>query len=428
MRSMIRTHRVCYLLVLMLAVVPAGLRALSWRTAARPVDAEMAQAGETLFNHEWYVGDPLCTGGDGLGPVFNATSCVACHHQGGVGGSGGLEHNVTLFTVAPASPGESVGQGVIHARATHPTLQETLSLVDPSLPAISQPRLNQLIVLRGDGRQCVSMPANVQFSQRNTPALFGSKLIDEIPDRVLIGQERREQMRLGPANADDETRPAGRVARLSDGRIGKFGWKGQSASLADFVQAACANELGLGNPGQAQPRSLAKPSYEPAGLDLTQEQCDQIAAFCASLSRPKERLKDELTNVEAGKRIFSKIGCADCHVPNLGSIEGLYSDLLLHRMGKDLVGGGSYGERPRTVPDLPIVDEPQPNEWRTPPLWGVADSAPYLHDGRAATLEEAIQMHGGQGRSSADRFRALSSPEQAQLIAFLSSLCAPHAD
>jgi CxxC motif-containing protein (DUF1111 family) len=235
-------------------------------------------------------------------------------------------------------------------------------------------------------------------------------------------------MRWGVANAVDETRPVGRVARLSDRRIGKFGWKGQSASLSDFVQAACANELGLGNPGQAQPRSLAKPGYEPAGLDLTQEQCDQIAAFCASLSRPIERFKDESAACEPGKRTFNKIGCADCHAPNIGSIDGLYSDLLLHRMGKDLVGGGSYGERPRTVPDLPIVDEPQPGEWRTPPLWGVADSAPYLHDGRAATLEEAIQMHGGQGSSSADRFRALSAPEQAQLIAFLCSLRAPHAD
>src|SRR5262249_19943231 len=241
-------------------------------------------------------------------------------------------------TIAPASSGEPARQGVIHAHATHPSLQETLSLVDPSLPAISQPRLNQLIVLRGDGRQCVSMPANVQFSQRNTPALFGSKLIDEVPDRVLIAQERREQMRWGVANAVDETRPVGRVARLSDRRIGKFGWKGQSASLSDFVQAACANELGLGNPGQAQPRSLAKPSHEPAGLDLTQEQCDQIAAFCASLSRPIERFKEELTNAEAGKRTFTRLGCADCHAPNLGSIEGLYSDLLLHRMGKDLVG------------------------------------------------------------------------------------------
>ena len=66
-----------------------------------------------------------------------------------------------------------------------------------------------------------------------------------------------------------------------------------------------------------------------------------------------------------------------------------------------------------------------PSEWRTPPLWGVADSAPYLHDGRAATLEEAIRLHSGQGARSAGNFAGLKSAEKAQLIAFLKALRAP---
>src|SRR5207247_1863469 len=113
----------------------------------------------------------------------------------------------------------------------------------------------------------------------------------------------------------------------------RFGWKAQTASMSDFVRAACANELGLGNPGQAQPKPLSNQSYQPPGLDLTAEQCDQITAFVASLSRPVEKTPQdpkEKENVVAGKKIFNSIGCASCHTPDLGGVSGLYSDLLLH--------------------------------------------------------------------------------------------------
>ena len=194
------------------------------------------------------------------------------------------------------------------------------------------------------------------------------------------------------------------------------------------MQAACANELGLGNPSQAQPRPLNRPDYQPPGLDLTAEQCDQLTAFVAALPRPEERLPEEpraKLDATAGKRAFHAIGCADCHSPNLGSVEGIYSDLLLHRMSETMqAAGGSYDESVVPVPDLP-VDGASPREWRTPPLWGVADSAPYLHDGRAATLEEAIRLHGGQGLRSAQRFQAASPIERDQLIAFLKTLRAP---
>src|SRR6185437_3299292 len=118
---------------------------------------------------------------------------------------------------------------------------------------------------------------------------------------------------------------------------------------ASFVQAACANELGLGNPGQAQPRPLSKPWYQPGGYDLTLEQCDQITAFVASLPRPIERLPDEsLLRGDAveGKQVFHRIGCADCHMADVGEVKGLYSDLLLHDMGQPLEGGGSYNDDP----------------------------------------------------------------------------------
>jgi CxxC motif-containing protein (DUF1111 family) len=421
-----RTYRLWYLLIVLLALAPAGVRLLVWQLTRSPaVDPAMARAGEKLFKHDWKPNDPLSPGGDGLGPVYNATSCVACHNQGGPGGGGGLEHNVTTFTVR--GPGKEARQGVVHAFGVWS--RETLHDVDPSLPTVSQPSLEQVVVLAGRGNHCLQFPSGVHVSQRNTPALFGAKLIDDIPDRVILAEAKSQRVKWGMAPADDENVPVGRALRLANGRVGRFGWKAQMATLTEFVQAACANELGLGNPGQAQPVPLYErnPSSRAPGLDLTAEQCDQLTSFCASLPRPVERLPKDVTadQATAGKQLFGTIGCANCHTPKLGSADGIYSDLLLHRMGRDLVGGGSYGEPPIPVPDSPGDDGPSPSEWRTPPLWGVADSAPYLHDGRAATLEEAIHMHGGQARRSAERFAHLRGADQGNLIAFLRTLRAP---
>jgi CxxC motif-containing protein (DUF1111 family) len=425
-------NRAWYLLIALAALAPAGWKVATWRPAPKPqpLDDAMVQAGETLFNHKWTEKDPLAVanGGDGLGPVFNANSCATCHHKGGVGGSGGNDHNVTVFTVRPATGQGKSREGVVHASATKKDYQENLALADSRLPPIERPTLTQVVALRGSSNHCIQFPQGIHVSQRNTPALFGAKLIDEIPERVIVANQRGQQLKWGMAPSDGEDVPVGRALRLADGRLGRFGWKAQSASLSDFVQAACANELGLSNPGQAQPRPLGQPGYQSPGYDLTLEQCNQLTSFCASLPRPAERLPGEplaRENAEKGKKLFRSVGCADCHTPDLGSVEGIYSDLLLHRMGQPLEGGGSYNEPPLPRPDGTPGDGPSPGEWRTPPLWGVADSAPYLHDGRAANLEEAIEMHGGQGTRSAQRFKGLAPSEQTQLIAFLKSLKAP---
>jgi CxxC motif-containing protein (DUF1111 family) len=87
----------------------------------------------------------------------------------------------------------------------------------------------------------------------------------------------------------------------------------------------------------------------------------------------------------------------------------LFSDLLLHDMGPGLADG--------------IVQEGATgSEFRTAPLWGVAASAPYLHDGRAATLAEAISAHGGEAQEARDRFLALDAEARAALVAYLESL------
>ncbi|HUG91357.1 MAG TPA: di-heme oxidoredictase family protein [Planctomycetaceae bacterium] len=412
--------------------VPLVVRWATWPESRRhDLHASAVAAGKELFLHEWTPGDALSPGGDGLGPVFNATSCVACHRDPIAGGSGPIDANVTTFVIRPTVADRPLRQGVVHAAATSAEFRERLQHLHPSLPEELPPPEPELPTMAGCFAPSFVLPEGIDLSQRNTPALFGARLIDEIPDEAIIAGERRQRLKWGLATHDVEHAPVGRALRLPDGRVGRFGWKGQTPSLAGFVQAACANELGLGNPGQAQPVSLAKADYAAPGLDLTQEQCDQITAFCASLERPVEIIPTdaiERGQAQAGKKLFHTLGCADCHTPDLGGVEGLYSDLLLHRMGRELRGGGGYDDPPLPLPtpdDESDESGPHPTEWRTPPLWAVADTAPYLHDGRAETLHEAILLHDGQGKAAADRFRSLPPEDQTRLLAFLNTLRAP---
>jgi CxxC motif-containing protein (DUF1111 family) len=87
----------------------------------------------------------------------------------------------------------------------------------------------------------------------------------------------------------------------------------------------------------------------------------------------------------------------------------LYSDLLLHDMGPDLEDGV-------------VQAQAQGADWRTTPLWGLGERTRYLHDGRARTLQGAIQAHGGEAATAATNFRALTPADREALLAFLSAL------
>jgi len=130
-----------------------------------------------------------------------------------------------------------------------------------------------------------------------------------------------------------------------------------------------------------------------------------------------------------GYRLFEQVGCATCHTPQLGQVNGLYSDLLLHDMGESssdvatYYGGSASPGSPGNVADARATGAPaMASEWRTPPLWGVADSAPYLHDGRARTLDEAIRLHDGQAKEIAERYAKLERGDRRLLLQFLHSL------
>src|SRR4051794_32413200 len=86
--------------VLALALAPAWKAVeWAWGSPIKAVDARAAAAGEVLFRHEWTANDPLASG-DGLGPVFNARSCLDCHNQGAPGGGGPIDKNVTVYGLA----------------------------------------------------------------------------------------------------------------------------------------------------------------------------------------------------------------------------------------------------------------------------------------------------------------------------------------
>jgi CxxC motif-containing protein (DUF1111 family) len=446
-------------------LVVAGLAVgLAKEGSRRPLDAPAARGeaavaarpdGKELFTREWLPRDARAHGGDGLGPVFNDSSCVARHNLGGVGGGGPKAKNVTIVTpfgggTPNGVPPHPIGPSfVLHRHSTDEDFVKWRAQQESGLgkfPVFANQgqdatlhRALSFSVLNGGGNR---------LTQRQTTALFGAGAIDAIPDRVLEEAEARKFA--------DFPEVTGRVSPLEKGGIGRFGWKAQVGRLEEFVLTACAVELGLQVPGKEQPPLPHKKDYKAPGLDMNEAECASLVKFIRDLPAPPEQRPAATAAakyVSGGKELFATVGCATCHTPKLGDAEGIYSDLLLHDMGEQLSdAGSSYGvfrPTPNPVtnpkPAEPKPEEPKPAEivksksgalpaaarlaapaeWRTPPLWGVRDSAPYLHDGRAETLEDAIAHHGGEAQRSQTKFAALKFEERQQLVAFLKTLVAP---
>jgi CxxC motif-containing protein (DUF1111 family) len=389
---------------------------------APQAEASVRQAGLVLFEHEWKPGDTMA-GGDGLGPVFNERSCVACHFQGGVGGGGDSRHNVASFEVHPATGRPDVQGGAIHSFATSKECRETWKGVHEFFPVVpgGVKVVGSCFVETRDFD-----PVRVQ--DVNPTALYGAGWVDRISSKSILHRRRQRSWQVIGREllADLGAVTPGRPRRLPDGRIGKFGWKAQFATLEEFVAAACANELGLGNPLMEQARPWARrASLARVDADLNPAQFASLVSFVDTLPRPVEVAPADpraRAQVERGRALFESVGCALCHTPELGGVTGIYSDLLLHRVIDSNSQGGGYAE----VPTVPLPeDHPLPDEWKTPPLWGVADSAPYFHDGGSATLEAAILRHRADAASVTRAYEALPELDRAAVIDFLKTLKAP---
>ncbi|MEI7776604.1 MAG: di-heme oxidoredictase family protein [Verrucomicrobiota bacterium] len=273
------------------------------------------------------------------------------------------------------------------------------------------------------GVETIPAQANVT-AFRQTTALFGLGLIEAIPDATILKGVRTKPVNgvLGKASIVQDV-----VSGQS--RVGRFGWKAQQATILAFAGDAYLNEMGITNrlfPSEnapngntallkqldkvADPEDQTDPVTGKAGIDLNSD-------FMRLLAPPVPQALT--TSTAFGAMFFVSTGCSDCHTPsmktgpspitpiNLKAIY-LYSDLLLHDMG--------------TLGDGIVQGNADAREMKTPPLWGVSTSAPYLHDGRAATLDEAIQAHDGEGAFAKNHYLKLTSDQQKLLIEFLKSL------
>jgi CxxC motif-containing protein (DUF1111 family)/DNA-directed RNA polymerase subunit RPC12/RpoP len=376
------------------------------RPAQKPavIDAAQLAEGKHLFEHEWQAHDKLAASGDGLGPVFNGRSCVECHFQAGVGGSGTNAHNVHVFEVLPNHDGGELQEGVIHAFAINGQLEsptQVMSLFNfPKVP------------FRTKSGNVTRVLDAVRTVFVNTPALWGNGLIDQISNQELINLEKTQPL-------------TGHLRKSADGQIGKFGWKSQIATLHQFVGSACAAELGLSNSVRPQQVPQTYQDDKTASKDITDEQLTSLVNFVASIPAPRQVLPTDstaLASVHEGNKLFTTVGCATCHVRDVGVAAGVYSDFRLHLIA---TGAETYYEKDAQPVYTPGGSVAQLGEWKTAPLWGVADTPPYWHDGSAVTLRDAILKHAEEGQYVADRFRSLGSDQQQHLLAFLGSLKAP---
>ena len=296
---------------------------------------------------------------DGVGARFNEHSCVGCHSVPKPGGSGTAANTFVIVAKSIAD----AGGGHVFQR-----LQRTSNGID-------------------------ELAAPVGASRRKPPPLFGLGLLDG----VALKQPS------APAPGPDKI--IGRIGGTA-ARAGRFGWKARVPDIETFVATAFAQELGL-------PRRAEGQTYPDIAIE-------EVAGFVRLLGPPPPHEADAAA--AAGERIFTETGCAQCHTPSLrltpqaaresgGQPEiRAYSDLLLHNMGPGLADGISEGRA-------------GPADFRTPPLWGVAASGPpYLHDGRARDLAEAIGLHDGEARNTRLRWERLSSAERDALIRYLQTL------
>ena len=396
--------------------------------------ARLFQFGDALFGHEFRASDgwgasasvePLQRVHRGRRGGLDGFSCAGCHSLGGPDGAG---------------------------------------------------TATQSAYLRGDGDDIRSAVP------RNPPALIGLGFVQALAAEMTQELQYRQGEALADAAADGEAVEVvlsskgvgfGRLVARPDGSVDDsglegidadlvvkpFGWKGTFPSLRRAIEDAALVHFGIESYvltlwHQADPdpdRLGAGPEwYDPDGdgraRELEEGTLTATAVYLAMLESPQiipphdPGLRDRWAR---GSAHFDAVGCGDCHrrelalassvwnehpdstggppvtlnlqldgeQPKSGALVQLFSDLKRHDLGPALAD---------PHPGLP--GEPPPGTYLTRPLWGLAESPPYLHDGRAATIPEAILAHGGEAEASRMAFEALDDDARADLHVFLLSL------
>jgi hypothetical protein len=186
------------------------------------------------------------------------------------------------------------------------------------------------------------------------------------------------------------------------------GWAGTGAAGVRQVDAGALADLGVQR--DAQGWSLDDPDRDGVCAELGDGDIDLVEWFLSHQPQPTER-KTNSTSAASRAR-FIAVGCAICHVPDwrVGdlSVSGLYSDLRSHDLGP------AFHERQ--------ADGRVLTHFRTTPLWGIAHSAPYGHDGASLDLDAVIRRHGGEAQSAAQAYESADSTARAEVLAFLATL------
>ncbi len=380
----------------------AGLWTCAVPACADGLDVAM---GKALFGRVWVPAPASTDAADGLGPLFNARSCAACHPGGGRG------------QFAETDQGQITGDGLVLRIGTWD------GSPDPVYGRQLQTRAVQGLPPEGRVKRVSTGGVWAQdltsgrphdetrMAGRLAPALFGIGSLAQVPDAVLLA-------RADPDDRDGDG-ISGRANLLADGRIGRFGWKAGLATIRAQSAAALHLDLGLSSPpfpdpygdcGDRQDQCRVLPNGASArfdGFEVSATMLDLITAYVAALPAPAA------VDDPDGAALFDKAGCAACHTPSLGVATGgqvrAYTDLLLHDMGNRLADG--IGEGAATG-----------REWRTAPLWGVGTASRFLHDGRATDLEAAILLHDGEAAQTRRNFEALPVVDRAALLDFLKRL------
>ena len=398
---------------------------------------------------------------NGLGPRFNSNQCFSCHSQPNMGGTSpaknplpevaaldGAKNTVPWFIV-PNGPirearfkksngnadGEVHDLFVITGRADAPGCN--IAQFD-FLPAG-----NPLTGQGGNGNIIFRIPTPV----------FGAGLIEGISDSAILANQQanasaKSQLGIhGHANAH----LSGNVnLSANDGTITRFGWKAQNKSLLMFAGEAYNVEMGISNQLFPQERDetpgcLFNPTPNDT-LNFTTtpsttgnsngisnpaviSDIEAFSNFMRMLAPPTPA--PPTPSSEKGRDLFAQVGCAQCHTPAFttgamiasgsatspsaalsNQTANLFSDLLVHHMGKGLADGITQGGA-------------GPDEFRTAPLWGVGQRVFFLHDGRTSNLVNAIrahQSHGSEASKVIEHFNKLTVQEQQEIIDFLRSL------
>ena len=416
-------------------------------------------ADETAFFRDGlsrFADIEVVTGGNnnGLGPRFNSNQCLSCHSQPAGGGTSPARNPLIAIAILNGAknvaPWFIVQNGPVrearfkrNSNGTNDGEVHDLFVITGRSDAvgcnIAQPNFQPA------GNALSGQGGNPNIIFRIPTPVFGAGLIEAIPDSaILANMKANASLKAGLGISGHANAHLSGNANISanDGTITRFGWKAQNKSLIMFAGEAYNVEMGVTNqlfpqerdetPGclfNATPEDTINFTPTPASNTAVLSDIEAFADFMRMLAQPTPA--PGTPSIVNGRTLFTRTGCVHCHTPSFttgrmiasgsstvpsaalsNQTVNLFSDILVHHMGKGLADGITQGSA-------------GPDEFRTAPLWGVGQRVFFLHDGRTSNLVEAIEAHkspGSEANQVIDRFNKLKARERQDIVNFLRSL------